>query len=222
MFSAFAGLCSFIRSGDAPLWNWLVRNPYLQSWEKGHPPTSKCWCKLSYLLIGLSYNAAQKLKMKLLQRGIRQRHRILETPMMKYQFSWTYDENSALWDVLIDLFNMLSSNACHFYKNDRRRLRHRSKARIDDSYAIQLLRRWSSYKGRFYATLWISLNSDQIPSIVIIKHFLFLSDLSLLWCWSLCLLFLLASLGMFNTELSPVTLMYGIMIWKDQGLYLEW
>jgi len=70
MFAAFAGLCNFIRSGDTPLWNWLVRNPYLPSWEKGRPPSSKCWCKLSYLLIGLSYNAAKKLKMKLLQRGI--------------------------------------------------------------------------------------------------------------------------------------------------------
>ena len=59
MFSAFAGLCSFIRSGDTPLWNWLVRNPYLQSWEKGHPPTSKCWCKLSYLLVDLSYTHVQ-------------------------------------------------------------------------------------------------------------------------------------------------------------------
>ena len=72
MLSAFAGLSSFIRSEYTPLWNWLVRNPYLQSCEQGHPPTSKCWCKLSYRLIVLINNAAQKLKTRLSLRPIRE------------------------------------------------------------------------------------------------------------------------------------------------------
>ena len=117
MFSAFAGLSSFIRSGDTPLWNWLVRNPYLQSWEKGHPPTSKCWCKFSYFLIfRIELNAAQTLKMKLLQtmKGKRKRsawsrrHRILEIPMI-----WNTNSHEHMMKTLpCEMFKSTCSTCC--------------------------------------------------------------------------------------------------------------
>ena len=44
----------------------------------------------------------------------------------KYQLSWIYGKNSALWNSQIDISNKLSSIRCHFYKNDRRELRHHS------------------------------------------------------------------------------------------------